>query len=78
MQNVYQGIIVASVVEPIGDTDLKDGFITTKTFDSEYVNLNIGSYTTVDTLDEGVRVCVEVDSLGATGTLYAKNVASAE
>ncbi|MFX1578413.1 MAG: hypothetical protein ACFFBJ_02115 [Promethearchaeota archaeon] len=62
----------------LDDTDLKDGLITIKTFDSEYVKLNIGSYTTIDTLDEGVRVCVEVGSLGATGTLYAKNVASAE
>lgn len=74
MQRTIEGIIVVSVVEPIGDTDLKNGFITIKTSEDDYVKLEVGSYTTFATLEEGQRVLVQTEMLGSTGVPYAKSV----
>ena len=74
MQKQISGIIVASVVEPIGDTDMKEGFITVQISGDEYVQLDVGSYTQYDILDEGAKVCIEIETLGDTSILYAKRV----
>ncbi len=68
------GTIVASMVERIGESELITGFITIQIDEDEYVQLDVGSYTEYDTLDEGNKVRVEVDSLGETGILYAKKI----
>lgn len=74
MQRVFTGIIVASLVERIGKSEMRSGFITIKISEDEYVQLDVGSYTAFDTLDEGTKVRVEIDTLGETGVLYAKSV----
>jgi hypothetical protein len=71
---VIIAIIVTSVVKAIGNTGMRNGFITIETNENEYVKLDVGSYTSFETLDEGATVCVEADSLGTTGTLYAQKV----
>ncbi|MFW9886813.1 MAG: hypothetical protein ACFFER_01440 [Candidatus Thorarchaeota archaeon] len=78
MQKIIQGTIVASVVEPIGNTDMKEGFITIRTTDDDYVKLDVGSYTSFETLDEGAVVCIEADVLGTTDILYAERVTLVE
>jgi len=67
------GTIVESVVESIGDTKMKDGFITIRTGDNELIKIDIGSYTTFDTLKEDAKVRVETDYF-ETGDLYATKV----
>lgn len=62
------------MVERIGESELITGFITIQIDEDEYVQLDVGSYTEYDTLDEGNKVRVEVDSLGETGILYAKKI----
>ncbi|MFX1332755.1 MAG: hypothetical protein ACFE9W_14450 [Promethearchaeota archaeon] len=74
MQRIIQGTIVASVVEPIGNTGMRSGFITIKTPDDDYVKLDVGNYTSFETLEEGAVVCIEADVLGTTGILYAESV----
>ena len=78
MQETVEGTIVVSVVEPINDTNMKAGFITIKTSEDDYVRLEVGSYTTFTTLEEGERVLVQADTLGSTGVIYAKSVTLAE
>ncbi|RDE10908.1 MAG: hypothetical protein C4K48_12965 [Candidatus Thorarchaeota archaeon] len=78
MEERVEGIIVASVVEPISDTDMKAGFITVKTSEDDYVKLEVGSYTTFATLEEGEKVLVQAETLGSTGVIYAKSVILSE
>jgi hypothetical protein len=74
MQETVEGTIVVSVVEPIDDTDMKAGFITVKTSEDDYVKLEVGSYTTFVTLEEGENVLVQAETMGSTGVIYAKSV----
>jgi len=74
MQEMVEGTIVVSVVEPIGDTDMKTGFITIKTSEDDYVKLEVGSYTTFVTLKEGEKVLDQAETVGSTGVIYAMNV----
>jgi hypothetical protein len=74
LKKKFTGLIVASQVEVIGETEMRAGFITIKISEDEYLKLDVGSYTTFDTLDEGARICAEINSLGATGILYVKKV----
>lgn len=78
MEEMVEGIIVASVVESISGTDMKAGFITVKTSEDDYVKLEVGSYTTFASLEEGERVLVQAETLGSTGVIYAKSVVLAE
>ena len=68
-----EGTIVESVIKPIGDTEMRDGFITIRTEDDDLVKIDIGSYTIFDTLDKSARVRVETDYF-STGDLYATKV----
>lgn len=69
---------MASFIETFGESEVKTGFITIQLSEDEYMQLDIGSYTAFETLDEGAKVCVEVDTLGDTGILYAKKVTFVE
>ena len=78
MEEIVEGIIVVSVVEPISGTDMKAGFITIKTSEDDYVKLEVGSYTAFATLEEGEKVLVQAETLGSTGVAYAKSVILSE
>jgi hypothetical protein len=45
---------------------MKEGFITALTMDCEYVRLDVGPYTSFETLDEGETVAVDSETLGST------------
>jgi hypothetical protein len=78
LKGVVEGILILSSVESIGDTEMKSGFITIETPDCDLIKLEIGGYTSFDTLDEGKNVSVEVDSSGTTGVIYATNIVRVE
>jgi hypothetical protein len=75
---VIDGVIIMSETESIGTTEMKDGFITIETPDCDLVKLEVGSYTSFDTLDEGKKVSIEVESSGATGVMYAMSIVETE
>lgn len=70
----YSGEIVHSRTQLIGKSDMKDGFITILTEDCEYVRLDVGAFTSFETLEEGESVIVVVETLGSTGKWIAKTV----
>ena len=74
MKKSIEGEIVASEVKPIGDTGLFEGIITVKRPDGELVRIEVSSYTSFTTLDEGDVVKVDVEHYSTTQNFYATNV----
>lgn len=74
MKESIEGEIVASEVKPIGDTGLFEGIITVKRPDGELVRIEVSSYTSFTTLEEGDIVKVDVEHYSTTRNFYATNV----
>ncbi len=74
----YSGEIVHSQTQLVGTSDMRDGFITILTEDCEYVRLDVGTFTSFETLEEGESVIVVAETLGSTGKWIAKTVVRSE
>lgn len=74
----YSGEIVHSQTQLIGTSDMRDGFITILTEDCEHVRLDVGAFTSFETLEEGESVIVVAETLGSTGKWIAKTVVQSE
>ena len=67
-----------SRTQPIGSTNMSEGFITVLTMDCEYVRLDVGPYTSSETVDEGESVVVDAETLGSTDFWIAITVTRTE
>jgi hypothetical protein len=74
LKGVVEGILIISSVESVGDTEMKSGFITIETPDCDLIKLEVSSYTSFDTLNEGKNVSVEVDSSGQQGSYMQRTL----
>ena len=74
MRRVVKGRIVLSQIENFGETNLSKGFVTLLTPDNEYVRIDIGSYTSFETLDENEAVVAKLETLGGPDEWIALEV----
>ena len=74
MKRAVKGRIVLSRIENFGETNLSKGFITLLTSDNEYIRIDIGSYTSFDTLDENERVVAKLETLSGSDDWIALEV----
>ena len=74
MKRAVKGRIVLSRIENFGKTNLSKGFITLLTRNNEYIRIDIGSYTSFDTLDENERVVAKLETLSGSDDWIALEV----
>ena len=72
MQKVLIGHITSSDISKMGKVHF--GFLTIKTFDHEDIKVKVTAFTKFDTLSVGVKVEIELESVGEEALLNAKNI----
>ena len=72
MQKVVIGHITSSDISKLGKVHF--GFLTIKTIDHEDIKVKVTAFTKFDTLSVGVKVELELESVGEEALLTVKNI----
>jgi len=72
MQKVVIGHITSSDISKMGKVHF--GFLTIKTSDQEDIKAKVTAFTKFDTLSVGVKVEIELESVGEQALLTVKNI----